>query len=78
MQLVVPSGAPDPYQPVAGLRLNARRCEDLPKYGDIGQLYERLVHGNGSILLGILVPEAAREIEDWLNNPVNRRWQPTR
>ncbi len=43
---------------------------------DIERLYERLVLANGSILMGILVPEAAHEIEDWLNNPANRRWQP--
>lgn len=34
---------------------------------DIGQLYERMIHGNGAILLGILTPEAGREIENWLS-----------
>jgi AcrR family transcriptional regulator len=42
---------------------------------DIGKLYERLVQANGAILMGILVPQAAREIEDWLTIPANRRWQ---
>jgi len=50
---------------------------------DIVQLYERLVHGNANILMGILQPEAAREIERWLANPDNlgldmRRLQKTR
>lgn len=49
---------------------------DWVENDDIAKLYERLVQANGSILMGILVPHAAREIEDWLDNPGNRRWQP--
>lgn len=40
---------------------------------DLSQLYEKLVLGNGTILLGILVPEKAREIERWLCDPANRQ-----
>jgi AcrR family transcriptional regulator len=35
--------------------------------GDLKQLYERMIHGNGSILLGILTPEAGKDIEAWLS-----------
>lgn len=43
---------------------------------DLDQLYEKLVLGNGTILLGILVPEKAREIERWLCDPANRQSNP--
>lgn len=35
--------------------------------GDLKQMYERIIHGNGSILLGILTPEAGKDIEAWLS-----------
>jgi AcrR family transcriptional regulator len=35
--------------------------------GDIRKLYERMIHGNGSILLGILTPDAGKDIESWLS-----------
>jgi AcrR family transcriptional regulator len=36
------------------------------QHGDVVELYNRIVHGNGSVLLGILAPEAGRRIENWL------------
>lgn len=41
---------------------------------DMSDLYQRLIFGNGSILLGVLAPHAAREIEEWLSDPAHRQW----
>ena len=41
---------------------------------DLCQLHDRLVLGNGTLLLGILEPEAARGMETWLAD--GRNWRP--
>lgn len=46
--------------------INTFAMHEWAEHDDIAQLYARIVHGNGSLLLGILVPEAGREIETWL------------
>lgn len=46
--------------------VNTFAMQEWAQHGDIVQLYARIVHGNGALLLGILVPEAGRKIENWL------------
>jgi AcrR family transcriptional regulator len=56
--------------------LNTFGLQAWAENDDIEQLHAKLVQGNGAILLGILEPQAARGVEDWLNDPANRRWMP--
>lgn len=53
--------------------VNAFAIREWAENDDIHQLYERLIFGNGSILLGILIPEAATDIEKWLSNTTIHR-----
>lgn len=58
--------------------VNTFGLQEWAENDDIEQLHAKLVQGNGAILLGILEPQAARGIEDWLNDPANRSWMPAR
>ena len=57
---------------------NAFALGEWAESGDTAKLYEKLLLGNGTILLGILTPTEAWNIERWLCDPMNRKWQPQR
>src|SRR5690606_29547418 len=81
-QMLTAMGRRNLLKPCVNPRIAAEQIAYVNTFGllewaesdNIAQLHEKLVLGNGTILLGILVPEKAREIEAWLSDAANRQW----